>query len=227
MRPLHLGCLAAEMRRLRESTVLGWLLLRPWHVSESVAELLLSSWCAIRDFLWSLAWTPNVRRFTSGTVEQGSCTNSGPLALSRLSTKMPSAGSGRSGHPRQHGIQTSRCFWWRARAEWCGGLLPGSPNWKVFRPLPPTAVWRSARTAIRCEHRHRRAMRATHRSPLTPSTSLREPSVPAHVGTPGLRRIRLAGWWPRSAAIKARRSDSSHGSIKTARPLRCECFAER
>jgi hypothetical protein len=35
-------------------------------------------------------------------------------------------------------------------AEWAPA---GVPNWKAFRPVPPTAVWRSARTVRRCVHR--------------------------------------------------------------------------
>jgi hypothetical protein len=110
-------CLAVVVRRAGDSTVSAWLLRRPWPVSGSMAGLLLTSWCAIHDFLWSLAWTLNVRRFTSGTAGQGSWMSSGPLPLTRLPTEMLPAGSGGSGHPLWHGIRTSLCLWWRARAE--------------------------------------------------------------------------------------------------------------
>jgi hypothetical protein len=165
-----LGCRAARVRCVRNSrgpgprsrpprrsTVSGWPSLRPWRVSRSAAGLLLSGWRAIRGCLWSLAWIPHVRPFTSGTAGQGNCTNSGPLPPTRRSTEMPSAGSGSGGHQLRHGIRTGRCFWWRPRAKWCGGLRPGSPNWKVFRLLPLTAAWRSARMVIPCGHRHRHA----------------------------------------------------------------------
>jgi hypothetical protein len=91
----------------------------------------------------------------------------------------------------------------------------------------PAGVWRSARTVRCCGHRHRPALRMTHGSTLTFSISLREPSVPARVGTLGLRRIQVAGWWPRCAVTKTRRSDSSRGWIKRARLLQCACFAGR
>ena len=110
-------CLAVEVGALGDSTVSEWLLRRPWPVSGSAAGLLLTSWCAIHDFPWSLAWTPSVRRFTYGTAGQGSWMSSGPSALTLLPTEMLPAGSGGSGGPRRHGIRTSRCLWWRPRAQ--------------------------------------------------------------------------------------------------------------
>lgn len=112
-----------------------------------------------------------------------------------------------------------------------GGVVRWTPaGFSELEGFPPTAAYRSlafSPDGHTLWHRHRQAMRATHGSPLMPSTSRREPPVSAAAGTPGLRRIRQAGWWPRSAAIKVRRSDSSHGSIKRTRPLPCECFARR
>jgi hypothetical protein len=49
--------------------------------------------------------------------------------------------------PLWPGTQTSPCSSWRARARWPGGRLTDSLRWTGFRPEPPTAGWRSARTA--------------------------------------------------------------------------------